>query len=63
VRLPGRLCAPGTVRLAVERCLADAGIRTRAREVAAWSDAHDPAARAAGLVEDLAARVATPSPA
>ena len=34
VRLPRRLCAPGPVRLAVERALADAALRARARELA-----------------------------
>jgi UDP:flavonoid glycosyltransferase YjiC (YdhE family) len=63
VRLPGRLCTPRAVRLAVERCLADTALRARARDVAAWTETHDPAARAAELVEGLAARVKTPSPA
>jgi UDP:flavonoid glycosyltransferase YjiC (YdhE family) len=56
VRLPGRLCTPRAVRLAVERCLDDAPLRARVREVAAWAGAHEPATRAAQLVEDLAAR-------
>jgi UDP:flavonoid glycosyltransferase YjiC (YdhE family) len=63
VRLPGRLCTPRAVRLAVERCLADPTLRTRAREVAAWTETHDPAGRAAELVEGLAAGSKTPSPA
>jgi UDP:flavonoid glycosyltransferase YjiC (YdhE family) len=63
VRLPGRLCTPRAVRLAVERCLADVTLRARARDVAAWTEAHDPAARAAELVEALAARAGAPSPA
>ena len=59
VRLPNRLCTPRAVRLAVERCLADAALRARARDVAAWAETHDPAARAAELVEGLAARETT----
>jgi UDP:flavonoid glycosyltransferase YjiC (YdhE family) len=56
VRLPRRLATARAVRLAVRAALADPGLRTRARELAAWSGAHDGAARAAGLVEALAAR-------
>jgi UDP:flavonoid glycosyltransferase YjiC (YdhE family) len=63
VRLPGRLCTPRAVRLAVERCLADVTLRARARDVAAWTEAHDPAARAAELVEALAAPETTGAPA
>jgi MGT family glycosyltransferase len=59
VRLPDRLCTPRAVRLAVERCLADAALRARVRSVVAWAGAHDPAARAAELVEGLAARETT----
>ena len=36
VRVPRRLCAPGPVRLAVERALAEPRLRERARELAAW---------------------------
>jgi UDP:flavonoid glycosyltransferase YjiC (YdhE family) len=61
VRLPGRFCTPRGVRLAVERCLADSGLRARARGVAAWAERHDPAARAAELVEGLAAPAGAPS--
>ena len=63
VRLPGRFCTPRGVRLAVERCLADPALRTRVQAVAAWSHTHDPATHAAELVEDLATRTTTPSPA
>jgi UDP:flavonoid glycosyltransferase YjiC (YdhE family) len=63
VRVPGRLCTPRPVRLAVERCLADAALRARVRDLAAWTDAHDPAAAAAALVDRLAQRSRTPSPA
>jgi UDP:flavonoid glycosyltransferase YjiC (YdhE family) len=54
VRLPWRLTGPRTVRLAVQRALAEPTLRRRAAELAAWVDAHDPAARAAALVERLA---------
>jgi len=54
VRLPRRLATPGAVRLAVRAALADPRLRARARELAAWSAAHDGAARAAGLVERFA---------
>ena len=56
VRVPRRLCAPGPVRLAVERALAEPELRARARELAAWARDHDPPARAAELVEQLAIR-------
>jgi UDP:flavonoid glycosyltransferase YjiC (YdhE family) len=54
VRLPPRFLGPRALRLAVERALGDPAIHSRARELAAWSQAHDPSARAATLVEDLA---------
>ncbi len=56
VRLPRRLATPRAVRLAVRAALSDPRLRARARELAAWSAAHDGAARAAGLVEGLAQR-------
>ncbi|HEX4435585.1 MAG TPA: nucleotide disphospho-sugar-binding domain-containing protein [Solirubrobacteraceae bacterium] len=56
VRLPRRFVTPRTVRLAVERALAEPSIRARAAEFAAWSRSHDPGARAAELVATLAAR-------
>jgi UDP:flavonoid glycosyltransferase YjiC (YdhE family) len=56
VRLPRRLATPAAVRLAVRAALADPRLRARARELAAWSAAHDGAARAAGLVERFAQR-------
>ncbi len=55
VRLPRRFISPRPLRLAVERALDDPAIRTRARELAAWWEANDPADTAAGLVESLAA--------
>ena len=55
VRLPRRLCAPGPLRLAVRRALADEGLAERAREIAPWSERHDAAATAADLTEALAA--------
>jgi UDP:flavonoid glycosyltransferase YjiC (YdhE family) len=54
VRLPWRLLAPGTVRLAARRALAEPGIAARARELRAWASANDGASRAADLVEELA---------
>ena len=55
VRVPRRLCAPGPVRLAVERALGEPRLRVRARELAVWSREHDPPVRAAELIEQLAA--------
>lgn len=55
LRLPRRYVSPRTVRLAVERALTEPSIRRRAREMAAWSEQHDPPAAAAALVERLAA--------
>lgn len=54
VRLPRRLCAPGPLRLAVARALAEPGLRARARELAAWARVNDAGARAAGLLEEFA---------
>jgi UDP:flavonoid glycosyltransferase YjiC (YdhE family) len=54
VRLPRRLISPRAVRLAVERALGEPSITERARELAVWASAHDPAERAASLVEQLA---------
>jgi UDP:flavonoid glycosyltransferase YjiC (YdhE family) len=54
VRLPWRLLAPGTLRLAARRALADPSIKARAGELGAWAAAHDGASRAADLVEELA---------
>jgi UDP:flavonoid glycosyltransferase YjiC (YdhE family) len=56
VRVPRRLSAPRPVALAVERALAEPRLRAGARSLAAWAAAHDPAARAAELIEGLAAR-------
>jgi UDP:flavonoid glycosyltransferase YjiC (YdhE family) len=57
VRLPQRLLAPRTLRLAVERALGDGRMRARARAVAAWVATHDGAAVAAAELEAWAARV------
>ncbi len=54
IRLPWRLLGPRTLRLAVERALADGHLAARARQLAAWSSVNDGAARAAELVEQLA---------
>jgi UDP:flavonoid glycosyltransferase YjiC (YdhE family) len=56
VRLPRRFIAPRPLRLAVESALGDAAMRARAKQIAAWSAAHDPADTAAGLIERLAER-------
>ena len=61
VRLPRRFVAPGPLRLAVRRALADGGMRSRARSLAAWASAHDSSARAAELVEAFAARAGAPA--
>jgi UDP:flavonoid glycosyltransferase YjiC (YdhE family) len=53
VRMPWRLLGPRTLRLAVQRALEDPSLADRARELAAWAAAHDGAARAADLVEEL----------
>jgi UDP:flavonoid glycosyltransferase YjiC (YdhE family) len=55
VRVPRRFASPRVLRLAVERVLADASIRARATELAAWADGHDSGATAAKLIERLAA--------
>jgi UDP:flavonoid glycosyltransferase YjiC (YdhE family) len=58
VRLPRRFVTPRTVRAAVERVLQEPSIAARARQLAAWSQAHDPGAAAAALVERLAEQAA-----
>jgi UDP:flavonoid glycosyltransferase YjiC (YdhE family) len=53
-RVPPRFIGSAqAVRLAVERALADEGMRARAREVAAWSREHSGARLPANLVESL----------
>jgi UDP:flavonoid glycosyltransferase YjiC (YdhE family) len=52
--VPRRLLSPRAVRLATRRLLGERSFRARAREIAAWSAAHDGAAAAAGLVEEAA---------
>jgi UDP:flavonoid glycosyltransferase YjiC (YdhE family) len=56
VRVPRRFVSPRVLRLAVERVLADDSMGERARELAAWADAHDAGAEAARLVERLGER-------
>jgi UDP:flavonoid glycosyltransferase YjiC (YdhE family) len=53
IRLPRRLITARGLRLAVQRALGDDRLRARSRELAAWAAAHDPADRAAELVEGL----------
>jgi UDP:flavonoid glycosyltransferase YjiC (YdhE family) len=60
VRLPRRFISPRPLRLAVERALDDPAIRARARELAAWWEANDPADTAAGLVERLSTSLLSP---
>jgi UDP:flavonoid glycosyltransferase YjiC (YdhE family) len=55
VRVPRRFTTPRALRLAVERALAEPSIGARARELEAWAHANDAGARAAELVERLAA--------
>ena len=55
VRVPRRLVSPLTVRLAVTRAPASAAIRGAAEALGPGAGDHDAAARAAGLVERLAA--------
>ncbi|MFL5823963.1 MAG: glycosyltransferase [Solirubrobacteraceae bacterium] len=55
VRLPWRLLGRRSLRLAVRRALEDPGLAERARGFAAWGSEHDGTARAADLVEELAA--------
>ncbi|WP_241004395.1 glycosyltransferase [Conexibacter sp. SYSU D00693] len=63
VRLPRRLVSsPAAVRLAVQRALGEPRFREQARELAAWSATHDAGARAAELVERLAAAGAPREP-
>ena len=54
VRIPRRFINARTVRLAVERAIAEPAIRERARQIAHWSAEHDPGAAAAVLLEELA---------
>ncbi len=54
VRVPARLLSPGTVRLAVDRALADHRLHARAHAAAGWVAANDGATRAAELVEAFA---------
>jgi UDP:flavonoid glycosyltransferase YjiC (YdhE family) len=56
VRVPRRLCAPRPVALAVERALAEPRLRAGARALASWARGHEPAERAADLIEELAQR-------
>lgn len=61
VRLPWRFVSSSTVRLAVERALADERMGERVDELAAWSAEHDGSERAADIVEEFAGvAVATP---
>jgi UDP:flavonoid glycosyltransferase YjiC (YdhE family) len=54
VRVPWRFVSPATVRLAVERALADERMGARVRELTEWAVEHDGAQRAAELVEEFA---------
>jgi UDP:flavonoid glycosyltransferase YjiC (YdhE family) len=52
--VPRRLLSRRAIRLATRRLLAEPEFRGRALAVAAWSQAHDSAGAAAGLVEEVA---------
>jgi MGT family glycosyltransferase len=54
VRLPWRLLAPRTLRLALQRTLERPALAARAHELKAWAEINDGATRAAELVEELA---------
>jgi UDP:flavonoid glycosyltransferase YjiC (YdhE family) len=54
VRVPRRLCSPRALELAIGRALDDPSRARRARELAAWLAARDPADDAAALVEKFA---------
>jgi UDP:flavonoid glycosyltransferase YjiC (YdhE family) len=54
IRVPRRFVSPRPIRLAVQRALGDASIRTRALELSTWTRDHDPGVTAAVLVERLA---------
>ncbi len=62
VRLPWRLLSPRAVALAAGRALSDPSFATRTRQLSAWAAVNDGAARAAELVEDLAARTSARRP-
>ncbi|MHB8659443.1 MAG: glycosyltransferase [Solirubrobacteraceae bacterium] len=54
LRLPWRLLTPRTLRLSARLALETPSLAERAHEIAAWARTHDPATRAAELVEALA---------
>jgi UDP:flavonoid glycosyltransferase YjiC (YdhE family) len=56
VRLPWPLLSPATLRLAVRRALGRPELGHRAAQLGAWAASHPGPARAADLVEQLAAR-------
>jgi UDP:flavonoid glycosyltransferase YjiC (YdhE family) len=56
VRLPRRLVTARGIRLATGAALSDPALRARVRELVDWLGDHDPADRAAQLVEGLATR-------
>jgi UDP:flavonoid glycosyltransferase YjiC (YdhE family) len=56
VRLPWPLLSPLTLRLAVRRALGQPELGRRAAQLGAWVSSHPGPARAAELVEQLAAR-------
>jgi UDP:flavonoid glycosyltransferase YjiC (YdhE family) len=49
--VPRPLLAPGPLRWAVRRVLADPGFPTKAQEIARWAQRNDGAGRGAALVE------------
>jgi UDP:flavonoid glycosyltransferase YjiC (YdhE family) len=61
VRLPRRMVGGRGLALAVGRALARPALLERAGELASWASAHDGAARAAELVEELASGARAPA--
>lgn len=51
--LPWRLLGRGSLRVSVRRVLGEPAFRERARQIAAWAEEHDGAARGAELVEEF----------
>ena len=61
VRIPPRLLGPRSVRLGVQRILADGAIGARAQEMARWAAGHDSGRAAAELLEGMLPSPAAPS--
>jgi UDP:flavonoid glycosyltransferase YjiC (YdhE family) len=59
--VPWRLTSAGSIRWAARRLFGEPGFRSRAAELAAWSDENDGAQRGAELVEELASESVRPA--